>query len=465
MVTKNIPVITPDLLARYDRPGPRYTSYPTAVEFHDAFRNEEYRDRLTVAANRSDEPLAFYTHLPFCEHRCLFCGCHVVASPHKDRVTDPYIARLKREAELVAERLGERRRVIQYHWGGGTPTYLSSAQMTEVFEHFTSLFNIEPGAEVAVEVDPRVTTTEQLETLRDLGFNRISFGVQDLDPEVQRLIGRIQPMEQTTRLVDEARRLGFGGVNVDLIYGLPAQRPDAFAETARAMVGLDIDRVAVYSFAHVPWLKSHQKKMPQDRFPDRNEKLNIFLAARAAFVDAGYVVIGMDHFAKPDDELAVALAESRLHRNFMGYSTLQADEMVGLGISAIGMVAGSFAQNHKKLSRYYELIDAGELPTEQGYVLSPDDMLRAEVIKSIMCNLQIDPSDISKRHKIDFQSYFADACAELALLEADNLVEVRPHRILVTPLGQFFVRNVAMCFDRYLPAATKRHTPTFSRTV
>ncbi len=465
MVTHHIPIISPELLARYDRPGPRYTSYPTAVEFHDGFRGSEYGDRLGVAAHKTDDALAFYTHLPFCEHRCLFCGCHVVASPHKDRVTDPYVARLKREAELVAERLGGRRRVIQYHWGGGTPTYLTSAQMVDVFEHFTTLFSMEPGAEVAVEVDPRVTTTEQLETLRGLGFNRISFGVQDLDPEVQRLIGRIQPMEQTSQLVDDARRLGFGGINVDLIYGLPGQRADAFAETAKAMVDLNIDRVAAYSFAHVPWLKSHQKKLPQDRFPDRNEKLNIFLAARAAFIEAGYVVIGMDHFAKPDDELAVALAESRLHRNFMGYSTQQADEMVGLGISAIGMVAGSYAQNHKKLSRYYEIIDDGEFPIEHGYVLSPDDMLRADVIKSIMCNLQLDMPEIEHRHKIDFQSYFADALAQLALLEADELVEMQPHRIAVTPLGQFFVRNVAMCFDRYLPAATKRSTPTFSRTV
>jgi oxygen-independent coproporphyrinogen-3 oxidase len=452
--------IAPDLLARYDRPGPRYTSYPTAVDFQPTFGPADYAARLARASQRPQEPLAFYTHLPFCAQRCGFCGCHAIVSPHGEQVSAPYVERLKRETELVASLLGSRRRVTQYQWGGGTPTYLTPRQIRDLFSHFASLFEFEPGAEIAVEVDPRVTTAEHLEVLSALGFNRLSAGVQDLDPEVQELIGRIQPLEQTAELVAAARRLGFqGGINLDLIYGLPGQRIASFERTAQAVVALGADRVAIYSFAYVPWLKGHQRALPQDRMPSREVKLGLLMAARRVLLDAGYVSIGMDHFAKPDDELARALADGTLHRNFMGYTTRRAADLVGLGVSAIGSVSGAYAQNHKKLSRYYAAIDAGTLATERGYVLSEDDRIRGEAILALMCRFEADLERLAP------PGYFDDALERLAPLAADGLVEIQGGRVRATPLGRFFIRNIAMCFDAHLERARERPTPTFSRTV
>ena len=452
--------ITPDLLARYDRPGPRYTSYPTAVDFHEAFGPADYQRHLAAAGERDHEPLAFYTHLPFCAHRCGFCGCHAIVSPHGRKVSAPYVRRLKRETEMVARLLKRRRGVTQYQWGGGTPTYLTPEQITELVEHFAALFQFEPGAEIAVEVDPRVTTIAHLGALSAMGFNRLSAGVQDLDREVQEIIGRIQPLEQTAELVTAARRLGFaGGINLDLIYGLPGQRVESFADTARAVVALGADRVAIYSFAYVPWLKGHQRALPAERLPQAERKLELLLAARSVFLDAGYVGIGMDHFAKPGDELALALENGTLHRNFMGYTTRRAGDLVGLGVSAIGSIQGAFAQNHKKLSRYYAAVDAGQLPTDRGYVLSDDDRIRGDVILSLMCRFDVDLDRIAPRR------YFAESLRKLQPLADDGLVEVCGGRISATALGRMFIRNVAMCFDAHLAKAERRPAPTFSRTV
>ncbi len=452
--------IDPDLLARYDRPGPRYTSYPTAVEFHEGFGPADYAAHLGAAAARTAEPLAFYTHLPFCAHRCGFCGCHAIVSPHGRKVSTPYVSRLKRETEMVAGLLGERRGVTQYQWGGGTPTYLTPEQITDLFEHFASVFRFEPGAEIAVEVDPRVTTIAHLGALSAMGFNRLSAGVQDLDADVQKIIGRIQPLEQTADLVAAARRLGFGGgINLDLIYGLPGQRVESFADTARAVVSLGADRVAIYSFAYVPWLKGHQRALPADRFPSRERKLDLLMAAREVFLDAGYVGIGMDHFAKPDDELALALRGGTLHRNFMGYTTRRAGDLIGLGVSAIGSISGAFAQNHKKLSRYYAALDQGALPTERGYLLSDDDRIRADAIRSLMCRFEVDLDRIAP------PGYFADSLRQLRPLTDDGLVKVNGGHVTATPPGRLFIRNVAMCFDAHLAQAQRRPTPTFSRTV
>ena len=451
--------IEPQLLARYDRPGPRYTSYPTAVDFAERYGPEAYEQHLREAAGTA-EPLAFYTHLPFCTLRCGFCGCHAIVSPHGERVSAPYVGRLKRETEMVAERLGDRRRVTQYQWGGGTPTYLTPEQIDDLFSHFAALFEFEPGAEISVEVDPRVTTAEHLAALSAHGFNRLSAGVQDLDPEVQEIIGRVQPLEQTERLVAAARRLGFAdGINLDLIYGLPGQRVESFADTARAVVALGADRVALYSFAYVPWLKGHQRALPADRLPKREQKLELLMTARSVFLEAGYASIGMDHFAKPGDELARALVDGTLHRNFMGYTTRRAGDLIGLGVSAIGSVRSSYAQNHKKLSRYYEAVDAGRLPTERGYALSADDRIRGEAILALMCRFTVDLEQLAPA------GYFADALQKLEPLVADGLVEVAHGHVTATPLGQLFIRNIAMCFDAHLPAAERRSTPTFSRTV
>ena len=452
--------IDPQLLARYDRPGPRYTSYPSAVDVAEGYGPRDYERHLRAAAASTAEPLAFYTHLPFCAHRCGFCGCHAIVSPHGERVSAPYVLRLKRETEMVAELLGGRRRVTQYQWGGGTPTYLTPEQMDDLFGHFGALFEFEPGAEISVEVDPRVTTPEHLAALAAHGFNRLSAGVQDLDPEVQEIIGRVQPLEQTERLVAAARRLGFAdGINLDLIYGLPGQRASSFMDTARAVVALGADRVAIYSFAYVPWLKGHQRALPADRLPQREQKLGLLMAARSVFLEAGYVSIGMDHFAKRGDELARALVDGSLHRNFMGYTTRRAGDLIGLGVSAIGSVSGSYAQNHKKLSRYYDDVDAGRLPTERGYELSTDDRIRAETILALMCRFEVDLAPLAA------PAYFADALRQLEPLAADGLVEVAGSRVAATPLGRLFIRNIAMCFDAHLPAARQRGGPTFSRTV
>jgi oxygen-independent coproporphyrinogen-3 oxidase len=453
-----------DLVRRYDRPGPRYTSYPTALEFGPSFGPEDYRRALRRAA-RAREPLAVYVHIPFCRQRCHFCGCHAIATPRGTAVSQPYVERLKCEAELVATELGARRQVTQYHWGGGTPTYLTPGEIADLASHFRALFEIAQGAEGAVEVDPRVTTPAHLDALRAGGFNRLSVGVQDYDAEVQRLIGRTQAREQTETLIGYARALGFSGVNVDLIYGLPGQRLDAFAETAHAVAAVRADRVALYSFAYVPWMKKHQTRLPPLRLPAREDKLALFLAARKVLLEAGYVAIGMDHFARPDDDLARAMDRGTLHRNFMGYTTRRAPDLIGLGVSAIGDVAGAFAQNHKKLSRYEDAIDAEDFATEKGYARSVDDDVRGDVIRALLCAFRLDTNDLSRRHHIKFDQYFAESLRLLEPLMADGLVRREGAIIAVTQEGRFFVRNIAMCFDRHLNEAENRTPRRFSRTV
>ncbi len=338
--------VTAGLLARHDRPGPRYTSYPTAIEFHEGVGTDDYLIRLAAADRLGDAPLSLYMHLPFCEQRCLFCGCHVIITRHREMAA-PYLELVKREVELLAERLPNRRRFAQLHLGGGTPTYFTPAQLTELLAHTLRHFRPAPGAELALEADPRVTTAAHIDALADLGFNRISFGVQDLTPEVQESINRVQSLEQTAALVDHARRRGFRGINVDLIYGLPLQTPESFERTVDSVVGLDIDRAAVYSFAFVPWVRGHQKKIEADQLPDARTKLALFAIARERFLRAGYEPIGMDHFARPVDELARAKLEGRLRRNFQGYAVIPGDDVLGIGISAIGDVRGAYVQIEK----------------------------------------------------------------------------------------------------------------------
>jgi oxygen-independent coproporphyrinogen-3 oxidase len=373
---------------------------------------------------------------------------------------------LKREAALLASHLPHRRSLGQLHLGGGTPTYYAPAQLKDSLADLFTHFRVLPGAELAVEVDPRVTSTEHLDVLADLGFNRISLGVQDLTPEVQVAINRIQSLEQTAALVEHARRRGFHGINVDLIYGLPLQVPETFERTVDAVIALGVDRAAVYSFAYVPWVRGHQKTIDTELLPDAATKLTLFGIARERFLAAGYVPIGMDHFALPEDELARALGESRLRRNFQGYSVVPADDVIGLGISAIGDVRGAFVQNEKKLSTYEERVTAGQLPVARGLARSADDEVRRAVIHDLMCNFHVDTAEIGRRFGVDFGRYFA---ADLALLEEparEGLVSVRPGRIEATPTGELLIRNIAMCFDRYQRekhAAESR--PVFSRTV
>ena len=457
--------ITADLLSRYDRPGPRYTSYPTAVEFHESVAEAAYLDCLAAANALGDAPLSMYVHLPFCEQRCLFCGCHTIISPRKD-VAVPYLGMLGREIELLAARLPERRKFAQLHLGGGTPTYYTPEQLHALIggllRHFTPL----PGAELAFEADPRVTTRDHLDTLADLGFNRVSFGVQDLNHDVQEAINRVQTREQTARLVDHARTRGYRGINVDLIYGLPLQTPESFERTVDSVIALGPDRSAVYSFAFVPWVKGSQKKIEEDQLPPPDVKVQLFAIARERFLAAGYEPIGMDHFARPDDELAIARREGRLRRNFQGYAVIPGDDVVGLGISAIGDVRGSYVQNEKKLSTYEEALAAGRLPVVRGVRRSPDDEVRRTVIHELMCNFRVETAEIERRYGIDFARYFADDLALLEPHEREGMVRVSPERIAATPIGELFVRNLAMCFDRYQREKRAADAkPAFSRTV
>jgi oxygen-independent coproporphyrinogen III oxidase len=453
-----------DLLQRYDRPGPRYTSYPTAVEFHTGFDRAQYLEHLAAAAAKPDEPLSLYVHLPFCEERCSFCGCSVIITKKRD-VAARYLDYLDREIDMLASALDGRRGVLQYHWGGGTPTYLSLPQIEALHRRLTAHFDIRAGAEVAIEVDPRVTTFEQLRLLRQLGFNRLSLGIQDFTPEVQSAVNRIQPEALTRALFDEARRLGFESINADLIYGLPLQTTASFARTIAAVSSMQPDRVAVYSYAHVPWIRGNQKKIVVDNLPAGARKLALFAVAIEGFTAAGYRRIGMDHFARPDDELARAAASRTLHRNFMGYTTRPATDMVGLGVSAIGDVAGAFAQNTKKLSTYYADIDAGRFPLERGYRLDDDDQVRRHVITSLMCNFHLQRQDVEQRFGIRFGEYFAAELEELGAGPArDGLLEMNGDALTVTESGRLLVRNICMVFDRHLRLRSSA-TPVFSRTV
>jgi oxygen-independent coproporphyrinogen-3 oxidase len=453
-----------DLLRRYDRPGPRYTSYPTAVEFHEGFGERDYRARLDAASHAPGDPLSLYVHLPFCEERCSFCGCMVIITK-KHEVASRYLTYVEREIAMLAGALGGRRRVVQYHWGGGTPTYLTLAEMEGLHRAVSRHFDVQPGAEVAIEVDPRVTSVEQLALLRQLGFNRLSMGVQDFTPEVQLAVNRVQSEDLTRRLFDDARRLGFESINIDLIYGLPLQTPESFGRAVDAVVSMRPDRVAAYSYAHVPWIRGNQKRIDPAVLPTGECKLELFGVVMERFLAAGYVQIGMDHFALPHDELARASAARRLHRNFMGYTTKPATDLVGLGVSAIGDVADAFAQNTKKLSTYYADLDAGRFPIERGYLLDPDDRLRRVLITELMCNFRIEPKVLETRFGIRFDEYFATELVELAAGPmADGLIERHEAAFDVTPAGRLLVRNIAMIFDRHLRTrATQK--PVFSRTI
>lgn len=462
-----VPTAPPELLARYDRPGPRYTSYPTAVEFHAGVTDAHYRDALARADTQADAPLSLYVHLPFCEERCAYCGCNVVITRHRD-VSDRYLDYLDREIDLLAAHLPHRRTVSQLHLGGGTPTFYTEHQLAALVTRLTRVFTFTAQAELAVEVDPRVTSTAQLSRLRALGFNRVSMGVQDFDPEVQAAVNRVQSYELTRDLVGHARAEGYESINIDLIYGLPHQTPERFAATLAQVITLRPERVAAYSFAFVPWMKAHMKHLADEALPGPEVKLALLRLTQQAFADAGYVAIGMDHFALPGDELARASAGGTLHRNFMGYTVQSARDMVALGVSGIGDVQGLFVQNTKKLSDYYAAIDAGRFPIERGYALDDDDRLRRYVITELMCNGRLDRVAVERQFGISFSRYFAGELQELTgpgSPEADGLIRVDDAALTVTPMGGLFVRNLCMPFDRYLRARTAGTAPVFSRTV
>jgi oxygen-independent coproporphyrinogen III oxidase len=450
------------LLERYNKPGPRYTSYPTAPLWRDDFGPDDF-EAYCARADARGTPVSLYMHLPFCESLCLFCACNV--SIEKDKsVTIPYLAALKHEIDHVARMVSPNRQTVQFHWGGGTPTYLSSPQMEDLFDYTWKKFSRAPDAEVGIEVDPRVTSGEQLATLRGLGFNRLSMGVQDFNPQVQAAVRRVQPYEMTRDLVVAARELGFESISVDLIYGLPYQTPTSFANTIDQVLAISPDRIAMFSYAHVPWLKKQQGSFAE-HLPQGAEKFQIFRTGLEKFLGAGYLYIGMDHFARPGDELAAAQQNRTLHRNFQGYTTKAGADLYGMGVSAISSISGAYAQNRRELPLYQKTVERRGLATMRGYRLSADDQLRRDVIGRLLCHTVVVKREIEEEFSIDFDHYFEAELVRLSELASDRLVTLTPSEIRVTPLGRIFIRNVAMVFDRYLFEQQMDQKPLFSKTL
>jgi oxygen-independent coproporphyrinogen-3 oxidase len=460
-VTASVPL---ELLRRYNVPGPRYTSYPTAPSWKESLDAAGYGRILEESrAAAEPAPLSLYFHLPFCERLCYFCGCTVVITGTHHGPEETYLQAIEREIDWSASRLGgSTRRVVQLHWGGGTPTYFSPALLTRLGRRIRERFAFDSDAEIGVEIDPRVTTPAHLEALAALGFNRLSLGVQDFDAEVQESINRIQPFEATREIVRAARSLGFPSVNMDLIYGLPHQTPERFARTIDRILEIGPDRLAVYSYANVPWMKKHQSVL-EKHLPDEATKLSIFLTALERFTAAGFEYIGMDHFARPDDELARARRERTLHRNFQGYTTKAGTDLVGFGMSAIGSIGDWYVQNRRELAPYRSDVAAAGAAPFRGARLSADDRLRRTVIERLMCHGVVRKREIEERFGIRFDEEFAQALERLEPMRRDGLVELSADEVRATPLGRLFLRNLAMPFDAYLEKAPER--PVFSRTV
>ncbi|HEX2566757.1 MAG TPA: oxygen-independent coproporphyrinogen III oxidase [Burkholderiales bacterium] len=449
-------VIDPVLLRKYDVSGPRYTSYPTADRFVEAYGEAELRQWL---AKRNiggiSQPLSVYVHLPFCDTLCYYCGCNKVITRDHGR-SAKYIKYLQAELDRLAPLLENDRRIVQLHWGGGTPTFLSREEMAELWQGLGSRLALSPECESSLEVDPRRVAPGTMEFLGRLGFNRLSVGVQDFDPDVQKAVHRIQSEEVTRRVIDEARAHGFRSVNVDLIYGLPKQTLDSFNRTLDRTLSLAPDRIALYSYAHLPHVFKPQRRILSADLPSPEVKLQIMTLAIGRLTREGYLYIGMDHFAKPDDELAVAQNQGRLQRNFQGYSTHADCDLIGLGISSIGRVGPTYYQNTKRVDDYYAALDAGRLPVVRGIQLTPDDLVRRAVIQALICQFCLSIESIELSYLVDFKRYFAEELKSLKALEGDGLVELDPEWIRVTPKGRLLVRSICMVFDRYLRETRER---------
>ncbi len=458
-------LITPDLLTRFDVPGPRYTSYPTADRFVEAFGETDYLQALDQRASSAigkAAPLSLYVHIPFCESLCYYCACNKIITKHKDRA-ETYLRYLTREVELHTAHLGLGQSVSQLHLGGGTPTFLSDDELRELMHMLRRHFDFVPGGEYSVEVDPRTVDEKRLAVLAELGFNRLSFGVQDFDPAVQKAVHRVQPAQQVFELVAAARRLGFESVNVDLIYGLPLQTPESFERTLAQVNELRPDRIALYAYAHLPERFKPQRRIHAAELPSGGAKVAMLSRSLDAFTEAGYVYIGMDHFALPGDALAVAKRQGRLHRNFQGYSTQADCDLIALGVSSIGRVGATYSQNAKTMEEYCDLLDQGHLPVVRGLALTRDDLIRRAVIMALMCQGQLQFESINLAWLVDFKKYFANELTQLEAMQAQGLVQLSDTGIQVSAMGWFFVRGVAMVFDRYVQA--DRNRTRFSKII
>jgi oxygen-independent coproporphyrinogen III oxidase len=454
------------LLQRMDQPGPRYTSYPTADRFREGFGPPEI-ERVFARRRERDEagtatPLSVYVHVPFCESVCYYCACNKIITKRHERAA-PYLDALGAEIDLVTGAIGWQRSVAQIHLGGGSPTFLSDTELSELMSALRGAFFVLPEAEISIEVDPRTVTTARLGHLRGLGFNRISFGVQDFDPDVQKAVHRVQSFDSVRDLMKDARALGFGSINVDLIYGLPLQTATSFECTIAQVAALAPDRIALYAYAHLPERFKPQRRIDAAQLPEPSARVEMLAAAMAGFQRDGYTYIGMDHFALPDDALAVAKREGRLQRNFQGYSTYPDCDLVGLGVSAIGRVGDSYYQNAKTLPEYTESLEAGKLPVVRGLTLTADDLVRRDIIMALMCHGRVEFAAIERAHGVDMRQTFAEEIGRLAPLVADGLVSLHEDAIQVTPSGWYVVRAVALVFDHYLKNGAPRER--FSKIV
>lgn len=456
-----------DLLRKYDKPGPRYTSYPTAPQFHQEFGPAEMDQELIHSNSGTDVPdLSLYFHFPFCDSLCLYCGCNVIITKKPEKI-ERYVQYVKREIDLFADYLpaDRTRKVRQLQWGGGTPTYLTADQIRDIMTHLRDRFEFSEDIEAGVEIDPRELTTDRLIALREMGFNRASMGVQDFDSRVQETVNRVQPESLTRKHFQTLRDLGYQSLNIDLIYGLPFQTDDSFDYTIDRIIHMSPDRIALFNYAHVPWMKPHQKYFHSEWLPSPGMKLKILKRAIDRFTAAGYVFIGMDHFAKPDDELTIAQQERKLYRNFQGYSTRAGLDLYAMGITSISQTRDVYAQNVKTLPEYYERLDANALATFKGYRLNRDDQIRRWVITRLMCDFELHPAEAEEALDIDFQTYFSREIDRLSRFEEDGLLAWHGESLKVTALGRLLIRNIAMTFDTYLQQPKPEKQPTYSRTV
>ncbi len=445
-----------DLVQRFDKLGPRYTSYPTADRFVEAYDEQSFRQAMrTRLIGAVRQPLSLYVHLPFCNTICFYCGCNKVVTRDKSRAAR-YLQYLSKEVQIQAELAGDHRRVRQMHWGGGTPTFLSDHEMRVLWDMLRSNFEFEPDGEYAIEIDPRSCSPETVRLLAELGLNRASFGVQDFDPAVQRAVNRIQPYEMTRDVFNASRECGFKSLNIDLIYGLPKQSVSSFADTVERVLELRPDRIALYSYAHLPQRFKPQRRILDVDLPSAAEKLSILARAIDLFNRAGYIYIGMDHFALPDDELARAQRSGTLTRNFQGYTVGPDGDMLSVGVSAIAKVGPTYSQNARDLPAYYDSLDQGRLPIIRGLELTADDLVRRAIIVALMCQFCVSIESIEAAHLVKFDDYFAYEIEALKEFEELGLVEREPGWIAVTPKGRFFVRAISAVFDRYLRADKAR---------
>lgn len=446
------------ILDKYNYSGPRYTSYPTALEFHEAFTIADYDMACTQYPER---PLSLYVHIPFCHKLCYYCGCNKVITRHSHKA-DEYLDVIEHEIRLRASLLNERR-ITQLHFGGGTPTFLTKAQITRLMTILRAEFNFDADAEISIEVDPREIELDVLDHLRSEGFNRLSIGVQDFNKEVQQLVNREQDEEFIIAMVERAKQLGFRSTNLDLIYGLPKQTKESFAETLSQVLDMKPGRLSVFNYAHMPQLFAAQRKIKDEDLPAAEEKMAILQDTISTLTGAGYQFIGMDHFALPDDELAVAQRQGILHRNFQGYTTQGEADLVGFGVSAISMIGDAYAQNQKELKKYYAQVNELRHALWKGVALDSDDLLRREVIKQLICNFKLDKSMIESEYKVTFNQYFAEDLQLLQTFIDDELVEVDNTEIRVTLRGRLLIRNICMCFDKYLRSRARQQQ--FSRVI